>query len=841
MKKLLLGLLLATGALAPALAQTAPANDDPIAAAFLTYDPACANPVPGQLANATLTAPNGYQPVGCAGALAGDVWYRFGTPATGPASTGFAVSVVGAAAHEIRVFSTILGSAGPFVEVACSAGAAGAAAPTAFVAAAPSTPYYIKIGQRAGASGPAPFVVCVGVAPACGDPRNVAVTSIGGTSAFVSYGPGINNTSYVLTLVPTAGGPTQTFATANTTGYGLTGLTPLTAYTLTIQGICAAGGNGALITRTFTTTTDNDDPLGAVLLTAAPLGAACAPTQGTTTGATPSHALGAYPTRIQALNVDLSYQNDVWFKLASPASGIILEVTVTGAPANVLRLFNYVNNFPPTNYYSTLGSGPQAGTLNTGATTAQALRFTSRDVNLGEPFVYLSVATATALVPGPFTICVREVAANTCDDFLFPAQGQLGVRNETATSVDFDFSLAIPITYRLTATPVNGGPVVVANNVTTFPYRLTSLQPATRYRLELVRICTSGVASSPIFIECFTLSPGPPPNDNCANALPLACGQTVQGTALRATIEVTDPRRCVPSTFYNNQVWYTLVGQGVPMTLNACDAYTVSQPEIEVFEGSCGSLQCVAQTASTTPPCRFAILNPSFGTVSFPTVAGQVYYVAVYRTSTNLSTGGDAGNFGLTLARAAGACAAPCLPPTALAVSALTATSAILGFAPGGGGATAYTATATPAGGGVPVTVSGPASPLALVGLTPNTAYNISVTAACAPPAVSAPSAALAIRTPLAGRGAALAALAALVGLYPNPAHRAATLTLPAEASRVAGQVRLLDALGRLARAVPLPAGTTRLALDLAGLPAGIYTVQVLAGSLALAKRLVVE
>ena len=133
--------------------------------------------------------------------------------------------------------------------------------------------------------------------------------------------------------------------------------------------------------------------------------------------------------------------------------------------------------------------------------------------------------------------------------------------------------------------------------------------------------------------------------------------------------------------------------------------------------------------------------------------------------------------------------------------------------------------------------MSGPTAPLLLLGLAPNTAYTVSVASNC-PPTASAASASLAIRTPLAGREAALAAL---VGLFPNPAHHAATLTLPAEASRAAGTVRLLDGLGRSVRTLPLPAGTTRLALDLAGLPPGLYTVQVLAGPLALAKRLLVE
>ena len=70
--------------------------------------------------------------------------------------------------------------------------------------------------------------------------------------------------------------------------------------------------------------------------------------------------------------------------------------------------------------------------------------------------------------------------------------------------------------------------------------------------------------------------------------------------------------------------------------------------------------------------------------------------------------------------------------------------------------------------------------------------------------------------------------------LFPNPAHGTATLRLPAGAARQ--PLALRDALGRLVRQFPAPAGSEAV-LDLRGLPAGVYWVRC--GELS--QRLVVE
>ncbi|GAB2711756.1 hypothetical protein GCM10011495_18860 [Hymenobacter frigidus] len=78
------------------------------------------------------------------------------------------------------------------------------------------------------------------------------------------------------------------------------------------------------------------------------------------------------------------------------------------------------------------------------------------------------------------------------------------------------------------------------------------------------------------------------------------------------------------------------------------------------------------------------------------------------------------------------------------------------------------------------------------------------------------------IYDPNAPLAAKASARTAPVALFPNPAHGTATLRLPAGTPRL--PLLLTDALGRIVRRYPAPAGPDA-TLDLRGLPAGVYMV----------------
>jgi hypothetical protein len=86
------------------------------------------------------------------------------------------------------------------------------------------------------------------------------------------------------------------------------------------------------------------------------------------------------------------------------------------------------------------------------------------------------------------------------------------------------------------------------------------------------------------------------------------------------------------------------------------------------------------------------------------------------------------------------------------------------------------------------------------------------------------------------------AALAALVSLYPNPAHGSTTLVLPQALGygRAAG-VRVLNALGQELPGPAVSQTKDGLEISLAGLAPGVYTVQVATPAGTLSRRLVVR
>ncbi|GAB3590120.1 hypothetical protein GCM10027345_44660 [Hymenobacter daeguensis] len=79
--------------------------------------------------------------------------------------------------------------------------------------------------------------------------------------------------------------------------------------------------------------------------------------------------------------------------------------------------------------------------------------------------------------------------------------------------------------------------------------------------------------------------------------------------------------------------------------------------------------------------------------------------------------------------------------------------------------------------------------------------------------------------------------------LAPNPARAATTVALPAQPGTATATLTLRDALGRALRSetVQLPTAGLRHELDLSGLPAGLYAVQVQAGPATATRRLVLE
>jgi hypothetical protein len=184
----------------------------------------------------------------------------------------------------------------------------------------------------------------------------------------------------------------------------------------------------------------------------------------------------------------------------------------------------------------------------------------------------------------------------------------------------------------------------------------------------------------------------------------------------------------------------------------------------------------------------------------------------------------------------------PCNAVSNVVVTATSATTATVSFTPGANN-TRFTVTYYVPNDSVRQVTSS-ASPITLTGLVPGLTYTVQVRSTCGTGITVTYTAGAPIIYSFRGALANRAALGAgSLDVFPNPAHRAASLLLPAVAGATQARVVLLNAIGQQIRTltVPLSGVETRASFDLSGVASGLYTLRVAAGSQAASQRLVVE
>jgi hypothetical protein len=159
-------------------------------------------------------------------------------------------------------------------------------------------------------------------------------------------------------------------------------------------------------------------------------------------------------------------------------------------------------------------------------------------------------------------------------------------------------------------------------------------------------------ASGSFVVEMICSGPPPatPGNDLCANATPLTCGTTVQGSTTASTLTGA-PDLCGTALNTAGGVWYTILGNGSTYTVSTCTG-TTWDTKIGVFSGTCGALACVA---GNDDACGLQ------SSVAWSTVAGTTYtiYVTGFGTATGI--------FDLTITCGAASCVV--VPPACVDVN----------------------------------------------------------------------------------------------------------------------------------------------------------------------------
>ena len=655
--------------------------------------------------------------------------------------------------------------------------------------------------------------------PACASPF-LSLAGLTATTASLQLAAGNGATSFTITYT-SPGRPPQTVASNPTAGpVLLAGLSPLTIYTVTAVSNCAGATSTPPATLTFTT--PNLGVPNDVCATATPV----------------VPGVGTCPTPLLLANNSTANGNtapvpncggaavaDLWYSVTVPANGVV-EATTSAAPGSP------VNDTALQLYSGTCGSLTNVR-CNDNISTAD-LFSTARATGLVPgSTVYVRVWTYAGTATGAFNLCIKTDAA--C-----PAVTNLNVAS-TGTTATLTFAGPLNASgYTVSYTPAGG--VAQTQPATASPVMLTGLQPFTVYTVSVTTNCTGGLTALPTS-RTFTTIP------YCATNLGAGCGNQVITAVVIPTTPLNNPSACnltngMPYTLYpaTGSTTATLAAGStyqLQVTANGTADLTawIDYNHDGVFAASEATIVGQGVAANTAATASFTVPATALTGLTGMRVRSRQDGIGNGPADACTTFGsGETEDYFITLA----APPLPCLPPTAVAATALTATSASVGFAPAAGSAlaTAYTATALPTGGTVPVTATGPTAPLTLTGLAPNTAYSLTVTATCAGGASGPSAPPVAFRTLLASRSAALAAA---LGLFPNPAHAGATLTLPASLNPTGGTAELLDALGRTVGRWALAPGSTHLEVPLAGRAAGVYALRLRLGDDTAVKRLVVE
>jgi hypothetical protein len=307
----------------------------------------------------------------------------------------------------------------------------------------------------------------------------------------------------------------------------------------------------------------------------------------------------------------------------------------------------------------------------------------------------------------------------------------------------------------------------------------------------------------------------PPSNDLCANALPLACGQTVTGTTASATQTGDPTAACNDETIDTGGVFYTIRGTGQRITVSTCGLSTDFDTKLFVFSGTCGNYTCVGGNDDATA-CSS---NSTASSVAFNSVAGTAYLVLVSGFEN------EAGPFSLSAT-----CDAIPFAPT---ISALSPTTGPAG--------TVVTITGTNLANATGVSLNGAA-------VTGFTVVNATTIAFTVPP--SATTGSVLVTTP-GGTSSGLTFTVIMAtatanptrsefSVWPNPVVGQGTLHVALDAPAPVAVLTVRNVVGQLVATRTFGGSTTELAT--ASLAAGTYLVTVqVAGRSPSTRRIMVE
>ena len=230
------------------------------------------------------------------------------------------------------------------------------------------------------------------------------------------------------------------------------------------------------------------------------------------------------------------------------------------------------------------------------------------------------------------------------------------------TTVDFNVEV-----YLSGESAANGDSPVFANaNVSGEMVTATGLSPVVDYDAYITANCSGATANSDLVgPESFTTLDVAPANDDFANAIAIACGDTVNGDTTNATIDEGDApdeatvEEDTSADTDSPNIWYSFMGTGDIVTLSTCGTESFDT-EIFVFTGTSGNLTLIDDGYDE---CGSG--DGYAAETSFTSVNGTQYWVSIEGFNV-----GNVGTFGLVVTcEAAPTCTAPTIDSSTIVES----------------------------------------------------------------------------------------------------------------------------------------------------------------------------
>jgi hypothetical protein len=306
----------------------------------------------------------------------------------------------------------------------------------------------------------------------------------------------------------------------------------------------------------------------------------CSPTSGSTACA--SASTYANPTCLS--NAFGSY-GDVWYSFVAtdPSHDVRIDL---GSSTDIVVNFFFEASPPVTDCSTQLtsfGCLEWSAVNNPSGADVQVTGMTPGET------IWLRVLSETGAT-GTFDICVWE---NPCP---FPTQFNLSGVTQTAFDLTWqENGSATQWDVYYGVAPVSPEPDDLTTPTidnTTNPTSITGLTANTAYNVW-VRSDNPGQSCTSVWVGPFTITtlPTPPPNDVCASAIALNCGDQVStNTSAGSTDTETN---CVNNTAVtSNGIYFTYAGDGSVVTVDLSGSNFDSM--ISVYEGTCAAHTCVA-------------------------------------------------------------------------------------------------------------------------------------------------------------------------------------------------------------------------------------------------------